>query len=119
MGTDYIFRMDSFKPFPIAFVPYLNMPVTAIATAGADVYVGGAFYNAGGITTADRIARWDGAAWNALGPGINNIVYTIEAVGPNVYAGGAFSNAGGNPDANRLARFGEYQVTIYLPLVVR
>ena len=39
----------------------------AIAAAGPDVYVGGAFTNAGGDTDADYIARW-GPAWGMCMP---------------------------------------------------
>jgi hypothetical protein len=42
--------------------------------SGSDVYVGGVFTDAGGNPNADRIARWDGSAWQALGGGLNNAV---------------------------------------------
>ena len=41
--------------------------VEDIVISGSDVYVGGRFTNAAGIATADRLARWNGAAWSALG----------------------------------------------------
>ena len=44
--------------------------VEAIAVVGSDVYVGGTFLDAGGSSDADRIARWDGASWHAVGTGL-------------------------------------------------
>jgi hypothetical protein len=42
--------------------------VNTIAISGTDVLVGGFFSNAGGVTGADYIARWDGAnnTWSGL-----------------------------------------------------
>ncbi|MEQ8703160.1 MAG: HYR domain-containing protein [Phaeodactylibacter sp.] len=74
----------------------LNNKVNTIAVAAnGDLYVGGAFTEAGGIS-ADRIAKWDGTNWSALGSGLNSECRTI-AIAPNgdVYAGGIFSTAGG------------------------
>jgi hypothetical protein len=83
----------------------LNSSVFAIAVAGTNIYVGGTFTNAGGIANADYIARWDGAAWHALGPGLNSSVSAIAVTGTDVYVGGAFTDAGGDPNADRIARW--------------
>ena len=40
--------------------------VTSLAVIGNDLYAGGAFTRIGGIN-ANRIAKWNGAAWSALG----------------------------------------------------
>lgn len=74
----------------------LNNNVAAIAVSGNDVYVGGQFTTAGGIS-ANRIARWNGSNWSALGSGLNGIVNAIAVSGSNVYVGGAFTTAGGIP----------------------
>jgi hypothetical protein len=66
----------------------------AVAVDGENVYVGGQFTTAGGITV-NGIARWDGAAWHALGAGMDNIVRAIAVDGANVYAAGQFTTAGG------------------------
>jgi len=79
--------------------------VFVITIAGPDIYVGGNFYDLGGNPDADHIARWDGAAWQALGPGLDDIVGAIVVVGSDVYAGGDFSDAGGEAEADRLARW--------------
>ena len=83
----------------------LNSSVYAIAVAGANVYVGGGFLNAGGNSNADHIARWDGSTWNALGSGLNDDVEAIVVAGANVYVGGSFTDVGGDPQADRIARW--------------
>ena len=82
----------------------LNGHVTALKASGSVMYVGGDFTNAGGVPNADRIAKWNGSAWSALGSGIGNgAVYAIAVAGGKVYAGGTFINAGGDPKADYLA----------------
>ncbi|HXT39023.1 MAG TPA: hypothetical protein VN887_03280, partial [Candidatus Angelobacter sp.] len=72
--------------------------VNAIAVNGTNVYVGGAFTQAGGSNILN-LARWDGRSWSALGAGISNspnpYVYALAASGTDLYAGGAFTVAGG------------------------
>jgi len=79
--------------------------VSALTTLpGGDVVAGGSFTAAGGVA-ANRIARWNGAAWSALGSGINGPVYALTAL-PNgdVIAGGQFTAAGGT-GASYVARW--------------
>jgi hypothetical protein len=72
--------------------------VNAIATSGGNVYVGGTFTIAGGVT-ANRIAMWNGSSWSSLGSGSANgtsgTVLEIAVNGSDVYVGGTFVNAGG------------------------
>lgn len=69
-----------------------------------DVYAGGYFLTAGD-STANRIARWDGAEWSPLARGVDGDVRALtRGPGGGVYAGGAFSTADGLP-ANRIARW--------------
>jgi hypothetical protein len=85
----------------------LNGSVYAIAISGTEVYVGGTFTNAGNVPGANRIARWDGTQWHAVG-GANAIsgpVYDIAISGTDVYVGGFFFNAGGVPGADYIARW--------------
>jgi len=94
--------------------------VHALAVVGTDLYVGGEFYDAAGIATADRIARWDGATWNAMGSGgpdggaLNSEVdaLTVSASGTDLYVGGMFDNAAGIATADYIALWGP-------PIVVR
>ncbi len=67
------------------------------------MYVGGFFTSAGGVA-ADRIAKWDGSAWSALGTGTNAYVSVIVVSGSDVYVGGSFTSANGVA-ANRIAKW--------------
>ena len=74
--------------------------------SGTNLYAGGYFTTAGGVT-ATNIAKWDGSAWSALGSGMNgdgDIVYALAVSGTNLYAGGDFTTAGGVP-ANYIAKW--------------
>ncbi len=79
------------------------------AGGGPVLYVGGSFKSAGG-QLANRIAKWDGQGWSALGSGVEGQVYTLGAfddgsgLGPALYAGGTFTIAGGL-SANHIARW--------------
>ncbi len=76
-----------------------------------NLIVGGGFTSAGGVT-ANRIARWTGAAWVPVATGFNAAVQTLatfdeDGDGPNpprLFAGGIFTVAGGAP-AKRIARW--------------
>ncbi len=73
----------------------------------AALYAGGTFFNVG-ITTstpggisATRIAKWQGGAWSAVGPGLNDDVWALathnDGAGDKLYAGGKFIQPlGGN-----------------------
>ncbi|MBL7943742.1 MAG: CSLREA domain-containing protein, partial [Flavobacteriales bacterium] len=71
----------------------------------ANLYVGGRFTDAGGVATADYIARWNGSAWSALGSGVNNWVYSVAASETDVYVGGNFIDAGGVAAADHIAKW--------------
>ncbi|HXJ66651.1 MAG TPA: hypothetical protein VNN79_23065, partial [Actinomycetota bacterium] len=82
----------------------LNGTVSALNTDEPGVLlVGGNFTNAGGRPAADYLARWDGAAWSAVGPGLNGAVHAIAYHAGKVYAGGVFHDAGGDGQADFLA----------------
>src|SRR5207237_7983463 len=73
---------------------------------GPELYAAGKFDLAGGIPAAN-IARWNGAAWSAVGSGLPSAQpndYTVLSLavyddglgaGPALYAGGRFEAAGG------------------------
>jgi hypothetical protein len=101
----------------------LNAKVNAILINGSEIIVGGYFTNVnnGGafLTAADRIAKWDGADWSALGSngagngslsGYNDFVRALQIVGAEVLVGGQFSNVNDSgtlvPEADYLAAYG-------------
>jgi hypothetical protein len=89
----------------------VNGCVLALAVSGTNLYAGGQFTTAGGVS-ATNIAKWDGSAWSALGSGIGGsppggdlpCVYALAVSGTNLYAAGCFSMAGGLP-ANNIAEW--------------
>jgi hypothetical protein len=69
---------------------------------------GGFFTTAGGVS-ANRIARWNGSSWTALGSGVNegtvtSIIALAVLPNGNLVAGGDFTTAGG-VTANNIARW--------------
>ena len=85
--------------------PGINAAVYSLASLpNGEIIAGGAFTSAGGVP-ANRIARWDGATWHALGDGMNGLVLSLQVM-PNgdVIAAGSFTLAGGEP-ADRIARW--------------
>ena len=76
---------------------------------GPALYAGGYFTQAGG-NPANRIARWDGTQWSALGAGVSGLVSSLSVFddgsgsGPALYAGGQFTSAG-DVEANHIARW--------------
>ncbi|MFY9346013.1 MAG: hypothetical protein WAT39_26215 [Planctomycetota bacterium] len=87
----------------------MNNPVNAIAQAtNGDIFATGQFTTAGRVgayTTANRIARWSGNSWQALGSGLDNEGKAVIALpGGGVAVGGSFTAAGGTI-VNRIARW--------------
>jgi trimeric autotransporter adhesin len=82
--------------------------VNALSVWNGALYVTGSFtaanWNGQASVPANRIARWDGVQWSALGEGFDARGLALAASGDGLFAGGLFSNAGGMP-AQRLARW--------------
>ena len=76
----------------------VNNVVQALAWDGTNLYAGGYFTTAGGVTV-NRIAKWNSTSntWSALGTGTNGTVFALAWDGTNhtLYAGGNFTTAGG------------------------
>jgi trimeric autotransporter adhesin len=68
--------------------------VYALAMVESNLYVAGDFTMAGG-GAANRIAKWNGSSWSALGSGLNYFVGALAVSGNDLYAGGGFTKAGG------------------------
>ena len=81
--------------------------------AGPALYAGGDFTSAGGVS-ANRIARWNGTSWSALGGGLSGLVGALavhdDGAGAALYAGGAFLRATDSGDSY-LARWGVLDTT--------
>ncbi|NUO80372.1 T9SS type A sorting domain-containing protein [candidate division KSB1 bacterium] len=77
----------------------------AVAVKGNDVYVCGNF-NKAGTVTANKIAKWDGSQWSALGGGIaqtsRESINSVAVLGNTLVAAGDFLSID-NVKANRIA----------------
>jgi hypothetical protein len=78
-----------------------NTVEATVSDGAGNIYIGGSFTSVGNVA-ANRIARWNGTSWSALGSGIsvNGTVYALAVAGTDVYAGGDFNTAGGVPVTN-------------------
>jgi len=88
--------------------------VRDLITVGTNVYVGTDATDVAGIPQADHVAKWNGAAWSALGAdasGKNGIfppastVYSLGASGSRVFVGGQFTDASGSKLGDNLVAF--------------
>ena len=80
----------------------------AVTDGSGTLYVVGDFTFIG-TTAANRIAKWNGSAWSALGSGMDNQVFALAVIGTDLYAGGNFTTAtNAGPTAvtvNRIAKW--------------
>jgi hypothetical protein len=72
--------------------------VRAVSMFNGDLYAAGVFKNAGGVP-ANRIARYTGSGWSALGTGLSGPVADLEVfddgTGAQLFVVGEFNQAGG------------------------
>jgi len=97
---------STWSPFGTGFkttVPNTYPSITAITTFNGDLVVGGNFQLADD-QPANRVARWNGHTWVAMGTGMNDYVYSLAVVNGVLYAAGRFTIAGDLP-VNRVARW--------------
>lgn len=81
--------------------------------SNGDVIVGGQFYLATSEGSGTNIVRWNGEAWQGMGPGLNGAVHElIELADGSIVAGGEFSRSG-TEDRLRIAR---WDGTVWQPL---
>jgi hypothetical protein len=92
-------------------LPYIQSLCIFDDGSGPALYAGGDFDAAGGVP-ANRVARWDGTRWSALGegvtggtsPGVSTLTEFDDGSGPALYVGGQFEYAGGI-EARNIARW--------------
>lgn len=77
--------------------------VSSIMVNGNDVYVGGKFDAAGGVSAAN-VAMWNGSTWSALGSGVNGPVDTMLVANGFLYVGGNFTTVGSGVAASDVGR---------------
>jgi hypothetical protein len=86
---------------------FLNTSLAAPGSFRGDLIVAGAF-GAWGGADAHSVARWDGAAWNELGRGVDlapsAIVYSLSSQGGELFAGGSFDTVA-SVKCNAVARW--------------
>ena len=73
--------------------------------ASGNLYAGGNFINAGGVSEADYFAKWDGSNWSAVGASnLNGSLRDIEVFEDGrILIAGQFTNAGSVTGANYIA----------------
>ena len=66
---------------------------------GPELYIGGTFFAVGGGIPANRLAKWDGTAFQTVGMGCDNAIRTMTVApsinGPELVIGGQFTMANG------------------------
>jgi trimeric autotransporter adhesin len=98
--SDRIAKWNGSTWAPLGSGPIPNHHVNALAVfddgSGPALYAGGQF-NAVGDTIVNRIAKWDGAQWTALGDGLSASVNAMavydDGGGPALFVGGEFTTA--------------------------
>ncbi|MEK7315405.1 MAG: T9SS type A sorting domain-containing protein, partial [Candidatus Eisenbacteria bacterium] len=75
-------------------LPSVDGRIDSVVRYGTDIVVAGDFQSIGGIA-ANNLARWDGAAWHALGDGIDGSITCLTVFGNDLYAGGQFQFVNG------------------------
>jgi hypothetical protein len=92
--ADWI-SLNSGMPGVNAFDSSSTSAVTSVLVDGSgNLYIGGGFSFVGEVA-ANRVAKWNGSSWSALGSGTDNFVRSLAIVGTDLYAGGGISTAGG------------------------
>ncbi len=81
---------------PAFALPGAGGTVYASLAFGGDLIVAGDFLHVG-TSTANRIARWDGDSWHAMGAGLDDTVYALAEYEGALYAGGLFAHSGQSP----------------------
>jgi hypothetical protein len=66
--------------------------VSSVSTFDGSLVAGGAFTSVGGVA-ADRLARWNGGAWEDFAPGVPGRVGVLRQHGSRLVVGGSFDGS--------------------------
>lgn len=80
----------------------IDLYVYALTEYNGNLIAGGYFNVAEGVL-AKNIARWNGNAWEAIGPGIDGFVRAFAIYNGQLIVGGTFEGAGGTSASNVVA----------------
>ena len=91
---------------------FIYPSVNAMAWHNGQLYVGGAFTNAGTVA-AMNLARWDGSNWSQIGGGVAGQpgfqtgapVTSLQFLGDDLYVGGNFTTVGDNVPVLNVAKW--------------
>lgn len=87
-------RSKTAGDFFSTFYDFGSSSVSAIERFGNDLVFGGTFTEVNSVS-ANRIAKWDGSTWSALGSGLDGFVSCMEVYNNELYVAGDFTMAGG------------------------
>src|SRR6266567_4284728 len=100
--TDQLFQAPIFCALVLGIASSSNLRATAADFTDANwISMGGipgTDYTVYAGVIANRIAKWNGSWWTALGSGMGGInpnVFAMAVSGSDLYAGGNFTTAGG------------------------
>jgi hypothetical protein len=85
-------------------LPGSNNFIFAAVAWNDELYVGGDFTIIGS-TFANRIAKWTGSSWSALGSGVSGNVNALTVYNNELIVGGSFTTVDGSIAANRIAKW--------------
>ena len=80
-----------------------NNAVNAVLPTSSGLVIAGVFTSVDG-QPANRVARWNGASWSAMGQGLDGPVTQLIQFNDDIVAAGSFQNSGSSPTA-RVARW--------------
>jgi len=95
-NTPLIAKWDGTNWNTVGFYGLFPTVVRCITEYQGDIYAGGEFNWADGITVSN-IARWNGVYWDSLQGGVDNRVISMVVFNNELYVAGNFNNANGNP----------------------
>ena len=98
---------------PITSSDTATVTIYSLLSSSEGLYAGGDFTDAGGSSSADYIARWNGDRWFNVGTGTVagspafyvGTIYAMASGSEGLYVGGYFFDAGGTGSADYIARW--------------